>query len=73
MVKGTSSNLECGGGNMGYCNRHLGLCVCKPHHASSDGNGSVGASGDCGFWNHYPSYYDVSADIASVDVGWGGL
>ena len=41
VVKGTKSNLECGGPEMGFCDRSTGQCVCHTRQESSDGTHSL--------------------------------
>ena len=50
---GTSENLECGGPNVGICDRDMGVCICNDGRFSSDGSGKLGANGDCGYWPYY--------------------
>jgi hypothetical protein len=50
-IKGTKENDACS--NRGYCNHNDGLCYCYDSngdkYASSNGYGSVGLRGDCGY------------------------
>ena len=51
--QGTKVSLECGGSDMGVCNRDTGLCECYPPYGSSAGSIDVpGNRGDCGY--RYP-------------------
>ncbi len=52
-TKGTKSNLECGGPEMGFCNRDTGLCMCHTRQESSDGDNNAGSRGDCGYYNKH--------------------
>ena len=48
--KGTRLSLECGGSDMGVCNRQTGKCECYQDYASSNGSVySAGARGDCSY------------------------
>ena len=61
--KGTKLNLECGGPEMGVCDRSTGLCQCKTGQGSSNGQGAAGSRGDCSFTQIYqsiPDNYDMS-------------
>lgn len=51
--KGTTLNLECGGTEMGICNRETGKCMCKPNYGSSDIHHNPGPRGECGYKNVY--------------------
>ncbi|CAM9386537.1 unnamed protein product [Pylaiella littoralis] len=44
---GSKENYECGG--HGVCDFETGLCTCLDGWASSDGDGSTGDRGDCGY------------------------
>ncbi|CAM9905601.1 unnamed protein product, partial [Discosporangium mesarthrocarpum] len=50
-VVGTKDDLECAGN--GICDYSTGLCSCLDGWASSDGDGSTGSRGDCGYHNSY--------------------
>lgn len=50
-VPGTKDNLECS--RRGLCDRTLGKCGCYDGYLSSDGTGSVGTRGDCGYKSSY--------------------
>ena len=61
--KGSKLNLECGGPEMGVCDRSTGLCRCKAGQGSSNGQGAAGSRGDCSFTQTYqsiPDNYDTS-------------
>ncbi len=60
-VDGTSENLECGGVGVGMCDRENGVCDCAPDRYSSDGEGGMGANGDCG---HRPNRAGFSNDFS---------
>jgi len=61
VTKGNSLNLECGGPQMGYCDRDAGLCMCRPHQGSSNGTNAYGPNGDCGFYSSAPWWAEVEA------------
>lgn len=61
---GNSTNLECGGSAVGWCDRVSGLCKCNKHQMSSNGTFSPGAVGDC-------SYFDPYASATDTAVRWG--
>jgi hypothetical protein len=46
-VKGNKENIECSG--RGLCNYSTGQCECFEGYGSSDGQGTVGITGDCGY------------------------
>ncbi|CAB1097259.1 unnamed protein product [Ectocarpus sp. CCAP 1310/34] len=48
---GSKENFECGG--RGVCDFDTGLCTCLDGWASSDGNGSTGDRGDCGYHHEF--------------------
>ena len=50
--KGTKERLECSG--RGICNRQTGECMCQDNFLSSDGSGSSGSRGDCGWIRDNP-------------------
>ena len=47
--KGTTLNLECGGTEMGICDRQTGKCMCRPDFGSSDTEHNPGTRGECGY------------------------
>lgn len=48
--KGTRLSLECGGSDMGVCDRVTGKCTCYHDYGSSNGSVySAGARGDCSY------------------------
>jgi len=61
---GNSTNFECGGPTMGFCERITGNCVCNDKRTSSDGTGVVnGNAGDCSYEIPYP---DASKDKYTI-------
>ena len=53
--QGTNTNLECGGPNMGTCNRATGLCNCALRQTSSNGTAvGRGNVGDCAYFDPNP-------------------
>jgi hypothetical protein len=46
-ITGTTEDVVCN--NRGVCNSFTGECECFAGWASSDGNGSPGLLGDCGY------------------------
>ncbi len=47
VTAGTKENVECS--NRGICDRATGRCKCFKGYSSSDGAGSFGNRGDCGY------------------------
>lgn len=54
---GTRDDLECSG--IGTCDRSTGLCTCPAAYVSSNGQGSAGSRGDCGY---YTGQVEVTID-----------
>ena len=58
VQRGTKLSLECGGSDMGVCNRITGKCERYKPYASSDGSvSSAGARGDCGYYSEFINPY----------------
>jgi hypothetical protein len=49
-IPGSKENVPCS--NHGLCDYDTGTCSCFDSWASSDGYGSSGTRGDCGYWNN---------------------
>eukprot|EP00607_Mallomonas_marina_P002978 CAMPEP_0182432722 /NCGR_PEP_ID=MMETSP1167-20130531/58449_1 /TAXON_ID=2988 /ORGANISM="Mallomonas Sp, Strain CCMP3275" /LENGTH=629 /DNA_ID=CAMNT_0024620567 /DNA_START=383 /DNA_END=2272 /DNA_ORIENTATION=- len=60
-VRGTRERVECS--NHGTCDYSKGSCVCFTGYGSSNGLGSSGARGDCGFKYLKAATYSVSANV----------
>ena len=50
-IRGTTENAYCN--NRGLCDFTKGVCHCFAYWASSDGQGNVGDTGDCGYRNQF--------------------
>jgi hypothetical protein len=64
-VSGTREHVECS--DHGECNRVTGACMCYSGYTSSDGLGSYGTTGDCG----YQYTVNVTVDVNGTDVTTG--
>jgi hypothetical protein len=70
--KGTTLNVECGGPEMGICNRQTGKCMCKPNFGSSDVDHNPGTRGECGYRNVYEPISSKFRDVMVDTYGFNG-